>query len=198
MTSVTQSTALHDELDRTAPDLGEATGETYPQKALTAHIEARANVSGSVRDVWRWDATAAVGAVEGSELTASEQLAAELIAAGEPTFHPAKTFEPPPLTGNLISDTCNLTGLTRATLASAFGVKERTIFNWQRDGAPAVAERRLRALRTIAITLFGGLGVDGMTAWLEVDEPPRLARLCRGDSYDDVVAEARAYVNDGG
>jgi hypothetical protein len=178
--------------------LGGATGADYADDALTAHLRVRAKVRGRVRQIWRWEPVAEpAGAPPAQEPTAGQQLARELIAAGIPAYYEVPVHEPPALTGNLIVDVCRLTGTRRVELAEAFGVKERTVYNWQRSGAspgPDV-ERGLRALRAIAITLFGGLGAKGVGRWLAVGEPSRLLRLARDDAPEEVLAAARSYVN---
>jgi DNA-binding transcriptional regulator YiaG len=186
------ATAVTDDSELTVPELGTATGDLYEDATLARHRQAHVQVVGRVREVWRWGDPDDEATAE-RELTQTERIVAELRSAGVPSFNEVPVHEPPALTGNLVTDVCVLCGLSRDALADAFGVTNRTVYNWQRDGAPRdqAVVRRLRAMRSIAITLYGGLGADGVRLWLHVGEPSRLERLVTGVA-DEIVVEARA------
>lgn len=102
--------------------------------------------------------------------------------------------EVPKITGNLVRDVRNRTGLTNEQLADIFDVKERTILNVQSGKVPLDKyEPYLNSLLAIASILVGGLGPDGVRQWLTLGQPSRLDRIRRGE-IKEIHDEARAYL----
>jgi transcriptional regulator with XRE-family HTH domain len=108
---------------------------------------------------------------------------------------PAVPVERPPvphLTGELLDDARIVTGLTLDQIARAVRVSGRAVAAWRAGTVPSHRVSFLQAIRSIGVSLVGGLGPSGVQRWLLAGTPSRLDRLAAGD-VDGVVAEARAY-----
>ncbi len=98
----------------------------------------------------------------------------------------------PELTGVLLEDARAVTGLTLGQIAQATRVSERAVASWRAGSVPQHREEFFQRLRSIGLSLVGGLGPAGVQRWFTAGEPTRLERLAAGD-VEGVVAEARAY-----
>ena len=98
----------------------------------------------------------------------------------------------PQLTGNLLDDVRRVTGLTYEQIARATRVSGRAVAAWSAGTVPHHREPFLQALRSIGLSLVGGLGQSGVQRWLLAGTPSRLDRLAAGD-VGGVASEARAY-----
>ena len=97
----------------------------------------------------------------------------------------------PLLTGNLLDDSRAVTGLTLGQIAQAVRVSERAVASWRAGSVPKHREPFFQQLRSIGLSLVGGLGPSGVQRWFLVGTPNRLERLAAGE-VEQVVAEARA------
>lgn len=126
------------------------------------------------------------GAPEGGLRGRAAALAAEVPhVAAAPPFRPQ-------LGGNLAEDVRAVCGLTWRQIADVFAISERAVAGWRTQGVPPYRVEAMEALRAIGAILVGGLGPQGVCAWLTVGEPSRLQRL-RGGELEAVVAEAESY-----
>ncbi len=98
----------------------------------------------------------------------------------------------PQLTGDLLEDARLATGLTLDQIARATAVSARAVATWRADKVPRHREVFFQALRSIGLSLVGGLGQSGVQRWFLAGAPTRLDRLAAGE-IDDVAKEARAY-----
>lgn len=98
----------------------------------------------------------------------------------------------PQLTGDLLKDVRAVTGLTLDQIARVMRVSGRAVAAWGAGDVPSHREPLLQALRSIGLSLVGGLGPSGVQRWFLAGAPTRLDRLAAGD-VERVVAEARAY-----
>jgi DNA-binding transcriptional regulator YiaG len=98
------------------------------------------------------------------------------------------------LTGNLVSDVRALSGLTVQQIADAVGVTERTVFDWRNKPKqiPDEGRRTLEALHALAATLVGGLGPDGVAAWI-TNGPDAPSLLIRDGRIEEVRRRALQY-----
>ena len=93
---------------------------------------------------------------------------------------------------HIFDDVRRVTGLTLDQIARATRVSGRAVATWNAGGVPSHRESDLQALRSIGLSMVGGLGPSGVQRWLLAGDPPRLDRFAAGDSAG-VAAEARAY-----
>jgi hypothetical protein len=126
---------------------------------------------------------------EASENTLQSRAAA--LARSVPAVQTARPVVPE-LTGELLEDVRIVTGLTLDQIGRAIGVSGRAVAGWRAGTVPHHREPFLQALRSIGLSLVGGLGSSGVQRWFLAGTPPRLDRLAAGD-VDSVAAEARAY-----
>lgn len=98
----------------------------------------------------------------------------------------------PMLTGDLLNDAQAVTGLTLDQIGRATGVSGRAVAAWRAAAVPRHREGFLQSLRSIGLSLVGGLSASGVQRWFLAGAPTRLDRLAAGD-VDGVAAEARAY-----
>jgi hypothetical protein len=98
----------------------------------------------------------------------------------------------PVLTGDLLEDVRVVTGLTLGQLAQAVRVSERAVASWRAGSLPQHREEFFQRLRSIGLSLVGGLGPTGVQRWFLAGTPSRLERLAAGE-VEPIVAEARAY-----
>lgn len=98
----------------------------------------------------------------------------------------------PQLTGDLLKDVRAVTGLTLDQIAQATRVSPRAVAMWSANRVPAHREPFFQALRSIGLSLVGGLGPPGVQRWFLAGAPTRLDRLAAGE-VEAVAAEARAY-----
>lgn len=105
---------------------------------------------------------------------------------------PAPLPPAPALSGNLAEDVRAVCGLTWAQIGAAFKISERAAAGWRVQGMPGHRRATMEALRAVGATLVGGLGPDGVAAWLTSGSPTRLERLRAGE-VDPVVEEALSY-----
>jgi len=98
----------------------------------------------------------------------------------------------PALTGVLLEDARAVTGLTLGQFAQATRVSERAVATWRAGSVPQHREEFFQRLRSIGLSLVGGLGPSGVQRWFMAGTPSRLERLAAGE-VERVVAEARAY-----
>jgi hypothetical protein len=109
---------------------------------------------------------------------------------------PAVTIERPvvpALSGDLLEDAREVTGLTLDQIGRATRVSGRAVAGWRAGTVPRHREAFLQRLRAIGLSLVGGLGPSGVQRWFLAGSPSRLDRLAAGD-VDGVAAEARAYM----
>ena len=99
---------------------------------------------------------------------------------------------PPQLTGDLLEDARRVTGLTLDEIGRGKRVSGRAVAGWRAGTVPRHREAFLQALRSIGLSLVGGLGAPGVQRWFLSGSPSRLDRLAAGD-IEGVAAEARAY-----
>ncbi len=119
------------------------------------------------------------------------QSRAAVIARATPAV-PVEQPAVPQLTGDLLDDARLVTGLTFDQIAHAVRVSGRAVAAWRAGTVPSCRMPFLQALRSIGISLVGGLGAPGVRRWFLAGAPSRLDRLAAGD-VESVVAEARAY-----
>jgi hypothetical protein len=98
----------------------------------------------------------------------------------------------PYLTGDLLEDARAVTGLTLDQIGRATRVSGRAVAGWRAGTVPRHREAFLQALRSIGLSLVGGLGPAGVQRWFLAGAPTRLDRLAAGD-IESVATEARAY-----
>ena len=130
---------------------------------------------------------------EGRDLGRSLSDQAAALAIDAPQVESA-AIPTPRLSGNLAEDVHKVCGLTWAQIAEVFKVSERAAAGWRMQGVPRHRESAMEALRTIGVTLAGGLGSAGVAHWLSDGTPSRLERLRAGE-VDAVAAEARSYLD---
>lgn len=99
----------------------------------------------------------------------------------------------PALTGDVLEDARAVTGLTLDQIGRATRVSGRAVAGWRAGTVPRHREAFLQGLRSIGLSLVGGLGPSGVQRWLLAGAPSRLDRLAAGD-LEGVAAEARAYM----
>jgi hypothetical protein len=98
----------------------------------------------------------------------------------------------PRLTDNLAEDVHLIAGLTWAQVAQIFNISERAAAGWRSQGVPPHRRETMEAVRTIAVTLTGGLGSEGVSRWLSAGHPSRLDRIGAGE-ITAVAEEAKSY-----
>jgi hypothetical protein len=98
----------------------------------------------------------------------------------------------PQLTGNLLEDARAVTGLTLDQIGRATRVSGRAVAGWRAGTVPHHREAFFQGLRSIGLSLVGGLGPSGVQRWFLAGSPTRLDRLAAGD-IEGLAAEARAY-----
>ncbi len=98
----------------------------------------------------------------------------------------------PQLTGNLAEDVHAICGLTWAEIAEVFKISERAAAGWRTQGVPLHRAQTMEALRAIGAALVGGLGPEGVSAWLTAGDPSRLERLRDGEQAA-IAEEALSY-----
>jgi transcriptional regulator with XRE-family HTH domain len=124
-------------------------------------------------------------------LTESLQSRAAAIARAVPAV-PVELPPVPQLTGDLLEDARLVTGLTLDQIARAIRVSGRAVAAWRAGTVPSHRVSFLQSVRSIGVSLVGGLGPSGVQRWLLAGAPSRLDRLAAGD-VEAVAAEARAY-----
>jgi DNA-binding transcriptional regulator YiaG len=102
--------------------------------------------------------------------------------------------EVPELTGNLISDLRTASGLTTQDIADLFAVEAEEVGGWRDEPAtiPTEARRVLEAIRALSATLIGGLGSEGVRAWLLAGPDAPIGLLMTG-GLDEVLERAADY-----
>jgi DNA-binding transcriptional regulator YiaG len=110
------------------------------------------------------------------------------------SYTPRSVETAPPLTGNLIHDVRKICALRNSDIGELVGVSASTVSSWAKLGRPknSAQVRLVEIVRTIGLTLVGGLGPAGVRLWLTGGSPSRLRRLRSGD-VERVAAEARSY-----
>jgi hypothetical protein len=98
----------------------------------------------------------------------------------------------PRLSGNLAEDVHEVCGLTWRQIADIFGISERAVAGWRVQGVPAHRAQTMEALRAIGAILVGGLGPDGVCAWLTAGRRSRIERLRNGE-LATIAEEADSY-----
>ena len=84
-----------------------------------------------------------------------------------------------------------LFGLTVGQLAELFGVTERQMHRYLREGLPEGRRALADALVAVGLTVIGGLGADGARAWLHSGRPTA-AQLARDGRIAELTARAEA------
>jgi hypothetical protein len=182
-------------------DRDRATGNEYGG-ALTGYLTAHATQWGLVvvDEVHYWTADEYRGHVGHSSAPGLREVADPAPANHRRALElarnqPSVAVEPPripTLSGDLLDDVRTLTGLTYAELGAGFGISERAVAGWRREGIPRHRLPAFQALRSIGLSLIGGLGVLGVHDWLLRGSPTRLLQVLQGD-VAAVAADARAY-----
>jgi transcriptional regulator with XRE-family HTH domain len=124
-------------------------------------------------------------------LTETLQSRAATIARAVPAV-PVERPPVPQLTGDLLDDARLVTGLTLDQIARAIRVSGRAVAAWRAGTVPSHRVSFLQAIRSIGVSLVGGLGPSGVQRWFLAGAPSRLDRIAAGD-IEGVAAEARAY-----
>lgn len=120
-------------------------------------------------------------------------LQGEAAALAVETPHVASSPAPAPrLSANLAEDVHAVCGLTWAQIAEVFKISERAAAGWRVQGVPRHRQETMEALRTIGVTLVGGLGPTGVCEWLSAGSPSRLERVRLGEAAA-VAWEAQSY-----
>lgn len=136
-----------------------------------------------------------VFALGGDFVSGTDDLVSQAAALARETPQVESRAVPVPrLSGNLAEDVHSVCGLTWEQIASVFKVSERAAAGWRMQGVPAHRVQIMEALRAVGLIFVGGLGSDGVAAWLVVGEPSRLERLRDGE-VEGVAAEARSYLD---
>jgi hypothetical protein len=179
-----------------------ATGDEYGG-ALSAYLTAHAAQWGLAilvgnppwvrqgQPVPRAADTTALELQEAAEPGVARQRRAMEVARSRPSV-PVEAPETPALSGDLLDDVRALSGLTYAELGAGFGISERAVASWRGGRIPRHRLPALQALRSIGLSLIGGLGARGVHDWLLRGSPQRLLIVLRGD-VAPVAADARAY-----
>lgn len=194
-TEETTHAGLEDQSGRCLVDFdqtGWELGDTY--RVFISHAHAAFYRRALVRaySSLGWDTAIALPALP---VGSRDDLVAQAAALARETPQVASQALPAPrLSGNLAEDVHVVSGLTWDQLANVFGVTERAAAGWRAQGVPSHRVALMEALRAIGVTLVGGLGADGVAAWLMAGEPPRLERLRSGE-VEAVAAEARSYLD---
>jgi hypothetical protein len=166
--------------------LGEqATGDEYGGAFVVAKV--------SLVGMWGVDVYAVTDAAPASATDVDESLQSRAAALARDV--PAVAVDRPvvpTLTGDLLEDARRITGLTFGQIAQAVRVSERAVASWRAGTLPSHREEFFQRLRSIGLSLVGGLGPTGVQRWFLAGAPNRLERLAAGD-VEKVVAEARAY-----
>lgn len=105
---------------------------------------------------------------------------------------PVERPQVPELTGDLLEDARRVTGLTLDQIGRASRVSGRAVAGWRAGTVPRHRENFLQALRSIGLSLVGGLGPSGVQRWFLTGVPSRLDRVAAGD-VEGVAAEARRF-----
>jgi hypothetical protein len=166
--------------------LGElGTGDEYGGPFVVAKL--------SLADMWGIHLQELVTAFPPAETTTDNSLQsrAAAIARRVPAVAVKRPLVPQ-LTGDLLEDARVTTGLTLGQIAQAIRVSERAVASWRAGTLPAHRREFFQRLRSIGLSLVGGLGPSGVQRWLLAGTPTRLERLAAGE-LEQVVAEARAY-----
>lgn len=166
--------------------LGElATGDEYGGAFVLAKV--------SLAGMWGIDVHEGAHVIPAGEVTndGSLQGRATAIARQIPAV-PVDRPAVPKLTGDLLEDVRAVTGLTLGQIAQATRVSERAVASWRAGTLPEHREELFQRLRSIGLSLVGGLGADGVRRWFTAGAPTRLERLAAGE-VEQIAAEARAY-----
>ena len=97
----------------------------------------------------------------------------------------------PDLTDDSLENTRRLFALTVAQLADLFGVTERQMHRYLREGLPDNRRALADALTAVGLTVIGGLGAHGARRWLYSGEPTA-AELAEQGRIDELTARAQA------
>ena len=122
------------------------------------------------------------------------QAQAQLLAAARPYVVLDVPIRPE-ITGNLAEDVHRVSGLTWKEIAGLYGITERAVAGWRKQGVPTHRAGLMEALRAIGAMLVGGLGRKGVRSWLSAGNPSRLGRLRDGE-LESVLKEALSYADD--
>lgn len=95
------------------------------------------------------------------------------------------------LTDDSLENTRRLFALTVAQLADLFGVTERQMHRYLRDGVPENRRALADALMAVGLTVIGGLGARGARRWLYSGKPTA-AELAQEGRIDKLTARAEA------
>jgi hypothetical protein len=98
----------------------------------------------------------------------------------------------PQLSGDLLEDARAVTGLTLDQIGRATRVSGRAVAGWRAGTVPRHREAFLQQLRSIGLSLVGGLGPQNVQRWFLAGTPSRIDRLAAGE-VEGVAAEARSY-----
>jgi hypothetical protein len=116
----------------------------------------------------------------------------EELARGMSDVPAAVAIERPPvpeLTDSPLENVRRLFGLTVSQLAELFGVTERQMHRYLRDGLPENRSALAAGLVAVGLTVIGGLGVQGARRWLYGGEPTG-AELARRGSIAELAERA--------
>ena len=97
----------------------------------------------------------------------------------------------PELTGDSLQNTRRLFVLTVAQLADLFGVTERQMHRYLREGLPDNRRALADALTAVGLTVIGGLGASGARRWLYSGEPTA-AELAQQGRIAELTERAEA------
>jgi hypothetical protein len=95
----------------------------------------------------------------------------------------------PELTDRPLENARRLFGLTVGQLADLFGVTERQMHRYLRDGLPENRRALADALTAVGLTVIGGLGAEGARRWLFSGEPTG-AQLAKRGGIAELAARA--------
>jgi hypothetical protein len=95
------------------------------------------------------------------------------------------------LTDDSLENTRRLFALTVAQLAELFGVTERQMHRYLREGLPDNRRALADALTAVGLTVIGGLGAHGARRWLYSGEPTA-AELAERGRIDELTTRAQA------
>jgi hypothetical protein len=99
--------------------------------------------------------------------------------------------EVPDLTDDSLENTRRLFALTVAQLAELFGVTERQMHRYLREGLPDNRRALADALTAVGLTVIGGLGAHGARRWLYSGEPTA-AELAQRGRIDELTTRVQA------
>jgi hypothetical protein len=125
-------------------------------------------------------------AVPGSELARLARAMTDVPAAVQVERPPVPT-----LSDDSLENTRRLFALTVAQLAELFGVTERQMHRYLREGLPENRRALADALMAVGLTVIGGLGAPGARRWLYSGEPTA-AELAEQGRIAELTARAQA------